>query len=70
MPIPTATAPGSIALIHNGIIENYISLKESLTAAGHVFSSDTDTEVLAHLIESHLQRRGRWNRPSGRRCRK
>ncbi|MDD3643475.1 MAG: glutamine--fructose-6-phosphate transaminase (isomerizing), partial [Candidatus Krumholzibacteria bacterium] len=40
-----------IALIHNGIIENYQTLKKSLQAEGHVFRSETDTEVLAHLIE-------------------
>jgi len=38
------------AVVHNGIIENYLPLKEELMAAGHVFSSETDTEVLAHLI--------------------
>ncbi len=40
-----------IALVHNGIIENYRTLKKSLIAEGHTFVSDTDTEVLAHLIE-------------------
>jgi glucosamine--fructose-6-phosphate aminotransferase (isomerizing) len=43
-----------IAVAHNGIIENYAALKERLRGQGHVFSSDTDTEVIAHLIESHL----------------
>lgn len=41
----------TIALVHNGIIENYKSLKEMLLREGHVFSSDTDTEVIAHLLE-------------------
>ena len=41
----------SIAIVHNGIIENYHSLKKMLTSEGHVFRSDTDSEVLAHLIE-------------------
>ena len=45
---------GKIALIHNGIIENYLLLRERLLAEGHQFSSDTDTEVLAHLIEHHF----------------
>jgi glucosamine--fructose-6-phosphate aminotransferase (isomerizing) len=40
-----------LAIIHNGIIENYAALKEELTQRGHVFESDTDTEVLIHLIE-------------------
>ena len=42
-----------IALVHNGIIENYQSLKEDLEAKGHTFLSETDSEVLAHLIEEH-----------------
>ena len=41
----------NIALVHNGIVENYTTLKKSLEAQGHKFRSDTDTEVLAHLIE-------------------
>ncbi|MDZ7632391.1 MAG: hypothetical protein U5K74_13855 [Gemmatimonadaceae bacterium] len=41
----------TIAVVHNGIIENSHALKKSLEARGHVFSSDTDTEVLSHLIE-------------------
>jgi glucosamine--fructose-6-phosphate aminotransferase (isomerizing) len=41
---------GDVALIHNGIIENYLEVKEELTAQGHVFRSETDTEVAAHLI--------------------
>ena len=55
---PHSDCTGKIALIHNGIIENYIALKERLNAAGHVFSSDTDTEVLVHLIEAHLANGG------------
>lgn len=42
-----------IAVVHNGIIENYESLRASLTAAGYTFASDTDTEVIAHLVHSH-----------------
>ncbi|MBF0542315.1 MAG: glutamine--fructose-6-phosphate transaminase (isomerizing) [Nitrospirae bacterium] len=41
---------GKIAIVHNGIIENYITLKKDLMNIGHVFSSDTDTEVICHLI--------------------
>ena len=40
-----------IAVVHNGIIENYSALKQELTAKGHTFRSETDSEVLAHLIE-------------------
>lgn len=48
---PHLSNSGKIALIHNGIIENYLTLKQALVKDGHVFKSDTDTEVLAHLIE-------------------
>ena len=46
---------GSIAVVHNGIIENYDTLRNELTAQGYVFTSDTDTESVAHLIEATLQ---------------
>jgi len=48
---PHLSGDGSIALIHNGIIENYAIIKEELLKRGHVFKSETDTEVLTHLIE-------------------
>ena len=48
---PHLTEDGRLAVIHNGIIENYVQLKARLKAAGHEFASETDTEVLAHLIE-------------------
>src|SRR5581483_9057170 len=44
-----------IAVVHNGIIENYGPLRAKLIEEGHVFRSETDTEVLAHLIETHLK---------------
>jgi glucosamine--fructose-6-phosphate aminotransferase (isomerizing) len=47
---------GSIAVVHNGIIENYESLRRDLTAQGYVFTSDTDTESIAHLLEATLKR--------------
>lgn len=48
---PHLSGDGNLALIHNGIIENYATLKEALASQGHVFKSDTDTEVLVHFIE-------------------
>jgi glucosamine--fructose-6-phosphate aminotransferase (isomerizing) len=48
---PHRDCSGRLALIHNGIIENYAEIKERLVAAGHTFTSETDSEVLAHLIE-------------------
>lgn len=48
---PHLSESGNLAIIHNGIIENYATLKEGMMQRGHTFYSDTDTEVLAHLIE-------------------
>jgi glucosamine--fructose-6-phosphate aminotransferase (isomerizing) len=48
---PHRDCSGRLALIHNGIIENYTEIKERLVQSGHRFTSETDTEVLAHLIE-------------------
>lgn len=50
---PHLDCKGNIAVVHNGIIENYRSLRELLGRKGHKFSSDTDTEILAHLIEEY-----------------
>lgn len=51
---PHTDQSGSLALVHNGVIENYASLREFLLSEGHVFHSQTDTEVLAHLIGRQL----------------
>jgi len=48
---PHTDCSGNIAVVHNGIIENYEDLKEGLIREGHIFKSETDTEVIAHLIE-------------------
>ena len=48
---PHTSCDGKIAVVHNGIIENFRELREELESRGHVFASDTDTETLAHLIE-------------------
>ncbi|MEN6521956.1 MAG: glutamine--fructose-6-phosphate transaminase (isomerizing) [Armatimonadota bacterium] len=48
---PHSDCTGSIVVVHNGIIENYAALKDQLIARGHEFASETDTEVIAHLIE-------------------
>jgi glucosamine--fructose-6-phosphate aminotransferase (isomerizing) len=45
---------GNVVVVHNGIIENYLDLKRMLTKAGHTFKSETDTEIIAHLIQSYL----------------
>ena len=51
---PHTDGSGTLVVVHNGIIENYLPIKERLAAEGHVFTSETDTEVIAHLIERHL----------------
>ncbi|AKJ64030.1 glutamine--fructose-6-phosphate transaminase (isomerizing) [Kiritimatiella glycovorans] len=53
---PHLSGDGSIAVVHNGIIENYLQLRRELEAEGHVFLSETDTEVLPHLIEDERPR--------------
>ena len=50
---PHLSGDGKISLVHNGIIENYAELREELKAKGHIFLSETDTEVIVHLIEEH-----------------
>lgn len=52
---PHSDSSGELVVIHNGIIENYHSLREELLELGHHFLSETDTEVLAHLIEHYLE---------------
>jgi len=56
---PHADCSGGLVVVHNGILENYLELKEQLIVEGHVFRSETDTEVLAHLVEHHLKATGR-----------
>ena len=53
---PHRDGSGEIWLVHNGIIENYKELKDELTAKGHHFGSETDTEVLAHVIQDEMER--------------
>lgn len=51
---PHTDCTGDVVVVHNGIIENYLVLREKLTTRGHQFKSETDTEVIAHLIEENL----------------
>ncbi|GAB6083912.1 glutamine--fructose-6-phosphate transaminase (isomerizing) [Desulfuromonas carbonis] len=53
---------GGIVVVHNGIIENYLALKERLRQLGHSFRSETDTEIIAHLIEQHFKGGGGFER--------
>jgi len=61
---PHLDQSGRIAVVHNGVIENYDALKQKLLTAGHTFKSDTDTEVLAHLIGDYYDKRKIGNRKS------
>ncbi|WP_305513256.1 glutamine--fructose-6-phosphate transaminase (isomerizing) [Methanobrevibacter sp. V14] len=51
---PHVDEDNTVAVVHNGIIENYLEIKEKLILEGHVFKSDTDTEVIAHLIQKFM----------------
>ncbi len=51
---PHTDCPGEVVVIHNGIVENCLPLKQELRSQGHRFRSETDTEVIPHLIEAHL----------------
>jgi glucosamine--fructose-6-phosphate aminotransferase (isomerizing) len=52
---PHRDCSGQIVVVHNGIIENYLELKEQLQREGHKFATETDTEIVAHLVEKNLQ---------------
>ena len=52
---PHSTENNEIVLIHNGIIDNYLDIKKNLVTKGHIFISETDTEVLAHLIQEYYE---------------
>ncbi len=63
---PHVSENGAIALVHNGIIENYLEIKEQLTRQGVTFASDTDTEVVAQLLEFHYKECGSMLEAVGR----
>ena len=52
---PHRDCKGQIVVVHNGIVENYLALRKQLIAEGHTFVTETDTEVIAHLVEKHLE---------------
>ena len=61
---PHRDCTGKIVVVHNGIVENYLSLKKKLIEEGHTFLTETDTEVIAHLIEKYLLKTGNGHQPS------
>jgi glucosamine--fructose-6-phosphate aminotransferase (isomerizing) len=61
---PHRDCSGKIVVVHNGIVENYLSLKKRLIEEGHKFTTETDTEIIAHLIEKHFLKTGNGHRPA------
>ncbi|HEV2620363.1 MAG TPA: isomerizing glutamine--fructose-6-phosphate transaminase, partial [Acidobacteriaceae bacterium] len=53
---PHRDGSGTLVVVHNGIVENYLALKQELIAKGHTFCSETDTEIIAHVIEDELNK--------------
>src|SRR5882724_12190342 len=60
---PHRDCTGRVVVVHNGIIENYVLLKKQLIEEGHKFSTETDTEVIAHLVEKYYLKRSNGSRP-------
>jgi glucosamine--fructose-6-phosphate aminotransferase (isomerizing) len=61
---PHRDCTGKIVVVHNGIVENYVALKKKLIEEGHKFSTETDTEVIAHMVENYFLRKSNGHRPS------
>jgi glutamine---fructose-6-phosphate transaminase (isomerizing) len=61
---PHRDCSGKIVVVHNGIVENYLSLKKKLTEEGHKFTTETDTEIIAHLVEKYSKTTSNGHRVS------
>src|SRR5712692_8285756 len=61
---PHRDCTGKVVVVHNGIIENYLTLKKKLIEEGHKFKTETDTEVMAHLVEKYFLKACNGHRPS------
>src|SRR5215471_5914550 len=59
---PHRDCTGNVVVVHNGIIENYVGLKKKLAEEGHKFTTETDTEVIAHLVEKYLSAKNNGSR--------
>jgi glucosamine--fructose-6-phosphate aminotransferase (isomerizing) len=64
---PHRDGTGTLVVVHNGIVENYLALKSALVAKGHRFESETDTEIIAHVIQDELELAGSAAQASGTR---
>ena len=60
---PHRDCSGRVVVVHNGIIENYLTLKKKLIEEGHKFTTETDTEIIAHLVEKYFLKTGNGQRP-------
>src|ERR1700722_3029122 len=60
---PHRDCTGKVVVVHNGIVENYLSLKKKLIGEGHKFTTETDTEIIAHLVEKYMADSGNGRRP-------
>src|SRR3974390_644149 len=60
---PHRDCSGRIVVVHNGIVENYLALKKKLAEEGHKFTTETDTEIIAHLVEKYFLQTGNGHRP-------
>lgn len=65
---PHVSMNGRVVVVHNGIVENFATLRDELEAEGVVFESDTDTEVIVQMIERYLEAGKRWKRPCAKPC--
>src|SRR5215467_10879587 len=61
---PHRDCSGKIVVVHNGIVENYLSLKKKLAEEGHKFTTETDTEIIAHLVERYFLKSSNGHHPS------
>ena len=61
---PHRDGTGTLVVVHNGIVENYLTLKRDLIAKGHKFASETDTEIIAHVIQDELESAGYMPHPT------
>ncbi len=61
---PHRDCTGKVVVVHNGIIENYVVLKRKLVEEGHTFTTETDTEVIAHLVEKYFLRKSNGHQPT------
>src|SRR3981189_2408536 len=65
---PHRDCTGDVVVVHNGIVENFLPLKEQLQREGHSFKTETDTEVIAHLVEKYFEGNSEGNLESAVRC--